>query len=139
MAVAQIPRRDLFEKHGAVIRLGILHQTGILFGVEQFIFSQTPVAPHVVGRPALHLKQLTDDLLLTRLGKVQSRHQAIALGVLPDMIEAGVTLACPLGRLRVDLFEIAQHGFHRRVQAVEVEAIKPDFFGARRERVVVRS
>jgi hypothetical protein len=65
-----------------------------------------------LARAALQLDQLVDDLLLARFGKVQARHKPIGLGVIAEMIEAGVTLARLPGRLGIHLFEIAQDGFH---------------------------
>ena len=62
---------------------------------------------------------------------------AVSLGVLAVSVEAGVTLSCPLGRLRVDLVQIGDHGFHRGVQAVEVKAVETDLGLARPFRVVV--
>src|SRR4051812_18248767 len=53
------------------------------------------------------------------------------------MVETGVTLPCTRGTRRIDLVQIAEHGLHRRMQAVKIESIKADLFAARRQVVVV--
>src|SRR4051794_27478063 len=53
------------------------------------------------------------------------------------MVETGVTLSCTRGTCRIDLVQIAEHGLHRRMQAVKIESIKADLFAARRQVVVV--
>ena len=62
----------------------------------------------------------------------------IGLGILANVIEAGITLASPARPPPGSTFsQTTQHGFHRRVQAVEVEAVKPHLFSIRRKRLVV--
>src|SRR5919106_2477740 len=138
VAVAQVPRRHLLEEHRAVVRLGILHQARVLLGIEHLILRHATIAPRVLGGPALQLDQLADDLLLARLGDAGTGDEAVDLGVLAELVEARVTLARPLCRLGIDLFEEPEHGLHRGAQAIEVEAVEADFRRVLRKRVVVR-
>src|SRR6202030_2372133 len=56
-----------------------------------------------------------------------------------EMVEAGVPSAGALRSIGVDPLEILDHGFHRGMQAVEIEAVKAGLSGARGKGVVVRS
>ena len=137
--VAQVPGGHLIEEHRAVVGLGVRDHAGVLLGIEELVVGHRAAAPRVIGRPAPQFDQLADDLLLARLGQVQVRHEAIDLGLLTEAVETGVAFARLFGRFRVDLLEIMQHSFHRRVQAVKVEAVKPDLGRAWRKRIVVRA
>jgi hypothetical protein len=53
VAVAQVPRGYLFEKHGAVILFGVLDQSRILLGIEEFMLRHTTIAPYVLRGPML--------------------------------------------------------------------------------------
>jgi hypothetical protein len=55
------------------------------------------------------------------------------------MIETRIALACPLRRPLIDLLQIAEHGFHRRVHAIEIQAVKPDLCGTGGTSIVVCS
>ena len=69
VAVAQVPRRHLLEEHRAVVCLGVLHQAGVLLGVEELILGHVTIASRILHGPALQLDELADDLLLARFGE----------------------------------------------------------------------
>ena len=51
--VAQVPGRNLLEKHRAIILLGVFDQARILFGVKKIILCRATMAPPVPNRPLL--------------------------------------------------------------------------------------
>ena len=137
VAVAQVPRRDLFEEHRPVIRLGILHQPRVLDGIEEVVVGEAAVALGGVGGTTEQVLELVDDLVLAPLGQASARQQAIGPDVLGELVEAGVARAGPPGRLGVDLLEVPEHGGHRGAETVEVQAVEADLARVRRQRVVV--
>ena len=64
--------------------------------------------------------------------------KAISLGVVTVEVEAGIAVPRTLGRFGVDLVQVGDHGRHRGVQAVEVQAVEARPWGEPEpDRVVV--
>ena len=126
VAVTQVPRGDLVVDHRPVVLLGIVDEPGILIRVEELVGRLRPVAPDV-GLPApVEFHQDRCHLLLAILRHPGTRQQAVALGVVVIMIEAGVVLgdaACGGG---IDLPERLDHRPSRGVEAVEIETVEAD-------------
>src|SRR3979411_989545 len=64
--VAQVPRRDLLEEHGAVILFRVFYETGVLIGVERRLFRSLPMAPGIFPAAAPELGELPDHFILAR-------------------------------------------------------------------------
>ena len=139
MPVAQVPRRDLLEKHRTVVRFGVLHQAGVLLGVEELVLGHATVAARVLHGPALQLDELADHFLFARFGEAGARDETVDLRVFAEVVEAGIPLPRLPGRLGIDLLEISEHGLHRGVETVEIEAVEAGLRGVGRKCVVVRS
>ena len=124
--VTEIPGRNTTAEHGAVIRLRVLRQPRILRRKEVLVLGHAPIAPGEIGGAPLQLDQLPHRFVLARLGEAERRGIAVDLGVVAEVIEAGVAGAGANRALGVDLVEVAEHGLDGRVQAVEVEAVESD-------------
>src|SRR5260370_41008785 len=97
--VTQVPRGDLFEEHGAVILLRVLYQAGVLLGIKSFFFRHDTIASSILRGMALEFDELADDLVLARFRDTGSCQEAIDLGILAAMIEAGIPYPGPLAGL----------------------------------------
>src|SRR6202040_3088323 len=125
VTVAQVPRRHLFEKHRAVILFGVFDQSGILLSVEELILRDAIVAPRVLRGPTPQLDKLADHFVPARFAAVRGCDETVDLRVWAEMIETRVTGAGTTCRIGVDPFKILNHGFHRGVQTVKIEPVKP--------------
>src|SRR5262249_38742331 len=52
VAIAQVPRRDVFHEHLPVVLLGVLHQAGVLDGVEEVVIGTAANTLRLGGGPA---------------------------------------------------------------------------------------
>ncbi len=135
--VPEVPGGDLAPVHRPVVVLGIAHQPRILLGVEVVVLRDPAVAHGIFGRMAAEVDKLGDHLVLASLAQLERGGKAIGLGVVAVEVKAGVAVARALGRLGVDLVQIGNHGRHRGVQAIEVQAVETDLRRAGPDRVVV--
>ena len=133
--VAQVPGRDASLEHRAVVFLRGLDQAGVLLGREELVLV-VPAARQDSLSPALHLDQLVHDFPLAVGREAEGSRVSIALRVLAEVLEAGVPVAGPLGRLGVHLVEVREDGGDGAVQAVEVEPVEAGPRGRIRDAVV---
>jgi hypothetical protein len=127
VTIPQVPRRDLLQEHRAVVRLGVLDQSGILLGVERFFFRWAAIPSRVIHCAPLELDELGDDLVLARAGEAGPGDEPVDLGVVAEVIEASVARPCLLRRLGIDFLEKADDRVHRGVEAVAlmIELVRP--------------
>jgi hypothetical protein len=123
-------------RNGAVVPLGVGDESRVLLRVEGAVLVDPPVLPRGLGSPVPQLDQLLDRLLLARLGAGDPRLVCIDLRIPPELVEARVALARPLGRLGVDAVQVGDDRLHRGVEAVEVEPVEAGPGRSWRERVV---
>ena len=90
MLVAQIPRRDAAAEHGAVVGGGIAGDPRVLLGEELFVHAGPSVAIAQLGGALLELEELPDDFILAILGEAERNHLPVDLGVVAEIVEAGV-------------------------------------------------
>jgi hypothetical protein len=138
VTVAQVPRGHVAQEHRPVVSLCVRHQPRILLGMKRLVDGDQAVALDVVHRSGAQRAELRHRRFGAGRRSTQAGEEAIVLRVGAEAIEAGIALARRLGRGGIRIVEEAQHRVHRRVQAVQVEAVEPRAC-ARRERVVVRA
>ncbi len=110
--VAQVPRRDLLEEHGAVILFRVFYETGVLLGVERLFFRSLTIAARIFPGAAPELGKLPDHFILARFCDTGTGEETVHLRILAKMVETGIPFTRPLGRIGVYFFEIPQHGLH---------------------------
>ena len=124
MPISQVPARDPPAKHFAIILLGILDQSGILLGKEIFVPSDKSVATQIIRRLLSQLDQLSNRIVGARLREVEAGGITVVLRIIAEGLEARISIACTCSRFLVGPFEIFEHSRHRRMQAVEIDAVK---------------
>src|SRR5204862_3329705 len=80
--------------------------------------------------------QRPDDIVLAGPSETERRRVPVGLRVLREVLETPVALAGATGGGRVDAVEVADHGFDRGVEAVEIEPPEPDGIVGRSSAVV---
>ena len=108
VAVAQVPGRDAARgtSRGSTPRRS---RPGARSARRRrTVLVESPVAARELGGPLLQLDELLDDLLLARLGAAEAGLVAVDLGVVAEVVEAGVALAGALRRLGVDSLQVAR-------------------------------
>ena len=113
------------REHRPVVLLGTGNQARVLLGVELIVLGRQAVSAQIADRVALQLHQLLDDAATTGLADPQADGSPVLLALAAEVLEAGVALAGPGRRRRIDLLEVGDHLLDRRVEAVEVKAIEP--------------
>src|SRR5262249_41872138 len=66
----EIPRRHVREEHRPVVRLGVLDDACVLFGVKELVARQLTIAQGVLGGMALQLKQHVDNFVPAGFGQM---------------------------------------------------------------------
>ena len=136
MRIASVPGFHAATKHRTVIFFGVFHEPSVLLGEEEFVVGDAAVAARVRNGTLLQLDQLPEHFFLAGFGEAERCSIAVRLRVLAEMIEARVAVARPPGCVRVDLVQISQHGLHRGMQAVEIEAVESGLHRGRHSLVV---
>ena len=113
MLVSQIPGGDATAEHGAVVGGGIAGDPRILLGEKLFVRAGASVAPTQLGGTLLELEQLSDDFILAIFGQTEGNHLPIDLGVVAEIVEAGVTGASARRGVRIDLVEVGDDRLNR--------------------------
>lgn len=117
--VTQVPAFVPARIHGAVVRLRVGDEPGVLLGVEAGVRVLGPSSP-----PPLQLHELGPDLLLARVRLPRRGGLAIDVGLGAEVVEAGVALAGPLRGIRVYRIQPGHHLPHGVVKAVQVHAVE---------------
>src|SRR5271168_976390 len=124
VSVPQIPRGDSVAKHRTVILLSILHQAGILFRKEEFVWKNAAIATRKIGNTPAHFHPLVDSLIFAALSQTKAGRVSVGLRVLAEMFEAAITITSAACRFGVNLIQEVQNGADGSMQAVEVQPIK---------------
>ncbi len=119
--VAHVPARDVAADERAVVALRVADEPRALLGGEEAVLGDAAVARGQLGGTLAKLDQLRHDLVLARLVR-----EGVCLRIPADLVEAGVPRPRPRRRIRIDPVEIVDDRPHRRVEAVEVEAVEAD-------------
>src|SRR3954470_13272095 len=99
MLVPEVPALDAGPEHGPVVALRVGDQPRVLLHVETTV--RIVVLGAQLRRSAADLHKLVDGLLLTRLPARDTGLVRVDLRVTPELVEAGVALPCPAGRVRI--------------------------------------
>lgn len=128
--ITKIPGRDSPPKHRPVIFFRVLHQPGILFGVEEIIGCNPSVSQRVFAGTPLQIDQLGDYFGFTAVAEPQTSCIAILLRILAKVIETCVAVARALGSFRIDFVQVFQNCLDGGVQAIEVKSVEARLVGS---------
>jgi len=125
VCIAQVPGVDAAAEHAAVITFRVDHHRRVALRNELRVDCRQAIVFEIGRCVALQLQQLCDNRVAGRWPLAGSRLIAVYLR-LAHMIECGITFACDLRLIGIDLLQITDHRVGGAIQAIHVQTIETD-------------